>query len=188
VPLGTYTLPEGGVSEGRDPRINRIAGSDASIEGGIVKRIILKRLLLLAAMAIMAPVTAITATTGMADTSTEQNIGEGVTQDSSSGSESGDADQTLNVAGSGDNSDQCTGVQGAGNTAPLEGSIDLLQNLSEAKDFVFEDVGGSDLNILQSDAKAGNFDFHGGGEPLTVDGTNESSCDQQASQTGSASG
>jgi hypothetical protein len=122
----------------------------------------------------------------MADTSTEQNIGEGVTQDSSSGSESGDADQTFNVAGSGDNSDQCAGVQSAGNTALLPGSINLLQYESQAAGF--EDVGGSSLNIIQADSEAGAFDFDGGGEPLTVDGTNESSCDQQASQTGSASG
>ena len=153
-----------------------------------MKRIILKRLLLLAAMAIMAPVTAITATTGMADTSTEQNVGEGVTQDSSSGSESGDADQSFNVAGSGDNSDQCAGVQGAGNTAPLQGGIDLLQYESQAEEFGFEDVGGSSLNIIQADAEAGKFEFDGGGGPLTVGGTNESSCDQQASQGGSASG
>jgi hypothetical protein len=153
-----------------------------------VKRIILKRLLLLAAMATMVPVAAITATTGMADTSTEQNVGEGVTQDSSSGSESGDVGQTFDVAGSGDNSDQCAGVQGASNTAPLQGGIDLLQYESQADDFGFEDVGGSSLNIIQADSEAGKFEFDGGGEPLTVDGTNETSCGQQASQAGSASG
>jgi hypothetical protein len=153
-----------------------------------VERISIKGWLLLAAMAAMGPVAAITATAGMADTSTEQNVGESITQSSSSGTESADVGQTFEVAGSGRNSDHCAGVQGATNTAPLEGGIDLLQNLSEAEDFVFEDVGGSDLNILQSDAEAGNFEFDGDGGPLTVGGANETACEQKADQSGSASG
>lgn len=153
-----------------------------------MERIRIKGWPLLAAMAAMVPAAAIWATAGMADTSTEQNVGESIIQDSSSGTESGDVGQTFDVTGSGENSDQCAGVQGATNTAPLEGGIDLLQNLSEAEDFVFEDVGGSDLNILQSDAEAGNFEFDGGGGPLTVGGVNEAACDQKANQSGSASG
>jgi hypothetical protein len=153
-----------------------------------MKRISIKRSPLLVAMTAMMSVAAIMATAGMADTSTEQNVGESITQNSSSGTESGDVGQTFEVAGSGRNSDQCAGVQGATNTAPLEGGIDLLQNLSEAEDFVFEDVGGSDLNILQSDAEAGNFEFDGDGGPLTVGGANETACEQKADQSGSASG
>jgi hypothetical protein len=153
-----------------------------------VERISIKGWLLLAAMAAMGPVAAITATAGMADTSTEQNIGESITQNSSSGTESADVGQTFEVAGSGDNSNQCAGVQGVTNTAPLQGGIDVLQYDSQTDDFEFEDVGGSDLNILQADSEAGNFEFDGGGEPLTVGGTNESSCDQKANQSGSASG
>jgi hypothetical protein len=153
-----------------------------------MKRISIKRSPLLVAMTAMMSVAAIMATAGMADTSTEQNVGESITQDSSSGTESGEVGQTFEVAGSGDNSDQCAGVQGATNTAPLEGGIDLLQNVSEAEDFVFEDVGGSDLNILQADADAGNFEFEGDGAPLTVGGANDTACDQKANQSGSASG
>ncbi len=148
----------------------------------------IKGRLLLVAMAAMVPVAAATATVGMADTSTEQNVGESITQDSSSGTESGDVGQTFEVAGSGDNSDQCAGVQGVTNTAPLQGGIDIIQYDSRADDFEFEGVGGSDMNILQADSEAGNFEFGGGGEPLTVGGTNETSCNQKASQSGSASG
>ena len=83
-----------------------------------MERISIKGWLLLAAMAAMGPVAAVTATAGMADTSTEQNVGESITQDSSSGTESGDVGQTFEVTGSGDNSDQCAGVQGVTNTAP----------------------------------------------------------------------
>jgi hypothetical protein len=153
-----------------------------------MKRISIKRSPLLAMMAAMMSVAAITATAGIADTSTEQSVGESITQNSSSGTESADVGQTFEVAASGRNSDQCAGVQGATNTAPLEGGIDLIQDLSEAEDFVFEDVGGSDLNILQSDAEAGNFEFDGGSGPLTVGGANETACDQKADQSGSASG
>jgi hypothetical protein len=153
-----------------------------------VERISIKGWLLLAAMAAMGPVAAVTATAGMADTSTEQNVGESITQDSSSGTESGDVGQTLEVTGSGDNSDQCAGVQGVTNTAPQQGGIDVLQYGSQAEDFEFEDVGGSDLNILQADSEAGNFEFDGGGGPLTVGGANETACDQKANRSGSASG
>ena len=66
-----------------------------------MERISTKGWLLLAAMAAMGPVAAITATAGMADTSTEQNLGESITQDSSSGTESGDVGQTFEVTGSG---------------------------------------------------------------------------------------
>ncbi len=48
-------------------------------------------------------------------------------------------------------------------------------------------MGGSDLNILQADSEAGNFEFDGGGGPLTVGGANETACDQKADQSGSAS-
>jgi hypothetical protein len=124
----------------------------------------------------------------MADTSTEQSVGESITQDSSSGTESADVGQTFDVTGSGENSNQCTGVQGATNTAPVVGGIDLLQYNSEAEDFEFDEVGGADLNILQADSEAGNFEFDGGGEPLTVGGANETACDQKANQGGAAGG
>src|SRR5918997_1760088 len=154
-------------------------------EGGNVKCIGLKRLLLLAAMVAMVVVAAIPV---VADTSTSQNVGEVVSQDSSSESESGEIGQTFDVAGGGDNSDQCAGVQGVGNTAPVQGGTNIIQYNSEAEDFEFEDVGGSLLNIIQADSEADNFEFDGVGGPLTVDGTNETTCEQEVNQAGSASG
>src|SRR4028119_2531057 len=98
-----------------------------------MKRISIKRSSLLAMMAAMMSVAAITATAGMADTSTEQKVGESITQDSSSGTESGDVGQTFEVTGSGGNSDQCAGVQGVTNTAPQQGGVDGLQHGSRAE-------------------------------------------------------
>lgn len=150
-----------------------------------MKRIVLKRLLLLAAMVLVA---AIPATVSIADTSTSQNVAEGVTQDSELEAESGEVDQTFEVTGSGDNSNQCAGVQGVGNTAGQSGGIHILQYDSEADDFEFDEVGGANLNILQVDSEADKFDFDEVGGPLTVDGTNETTCDQQDNQAASASG
>lgn len=150
-----------------------------------MRRIILKRLLVLAAMAATVVVATIPV---LADSSTFQNVGEGVTQDSEREAESGEIDQAFKVDGSGDSSSQCAGLQGVGNTAPVQGGISLLQYNSEADEFEFEDVGGSSLNIIQANSEADEFEFDGGGEPLTVGGTNETKCDQQANQAGSASG
>ena len=150
-----------------------------------MKRIVLKRWLLLAGMAAMVVVPTVA---GVADTNTSQNVGEVVSQDSSSESESGEIGQTFEVTGDGDNSDQCAGVQGVSNTAPVQGATNIIQYNSEAEDFEFEDVGGSLLNIIQADSEADNFEFDGVGEPLTVDGTNETTCEQEVNQAGSASG
>jgi hypothetical protein len=147
----------------------------------------LKRLLVLAAMAAMVLVVAIPAVAGSSDTSNSQNV-ERVSQNSERDSESADIGQDFEVTGSGDTSDQCAGAQGASNTAPLQGGINALQHDSEAKDFDFEDVGGTYLNLIQAASRADNFDFDGVGGPLTVGGSNETTCDQQAEQLGSASG
>jgi len=135
----------------------------------------------------MAAMVLVAAIPAVADTSTSQNVGKGVTQEHSSESESADMGQTFEVTGSGDSSNQCAGVQGVGNTASQEGGINLIQYDSEADDFEFEDVGGS-LNIIQADSEADNFEFDGEGAPLTVGGNNETLCDQKANQAGSASG
>ena len=117
-----------------------------------------------------------------------QSVGEEITQDSELEAESGEVDQTFEVTGSGDNSNQCAGVQGVGNTAGQSGGIHIIQYDSEADDFEFDEVGGANLNILQVDSEADKFDFDEVGGPLTVDGTNETTCDQQDNQAASASG
>jgi hypothetical protein len=118
-----------------------------------------------------------------------QIVGEEITQDSELEAESGEVDQAFEVAGGGDNSDQCAGVQGVSNTAPVQGGTHIIQYNSEADEFEFEDVGGSSLNIIQADSEADNFEFDGEeGGPLTVGGANDTSCEQQANQAGSASG
>jgi uncharacterized membrane protein len=89
-----------------------------------------------------------------------------VTQESEQEAESGDLDQTFEVSGSGDNSNQCVGIQGVGNTGNSQNLIDVVQYGSDADDFEFEEVGSS----------------------IDVSPTNTTTCDQQVNQAASASG
>jgi Ni/Co efflux regulator RcnB len=79
-------------------------------------------------------------------------------------SESGDVDQSFNVSNTGDNSNQCAGVQGVANTGNAQNQISVLQNGSEADDFSFEDSGSS----------------------IEVSPNNYTSCDQEVNQAASA--
>jgi Ni/Co efflux regulator RcnB len=79
-------------------------------------------------------------------------------------SESGDVDQSFNVSNTGDNSNQCAGVQGVANTGNAQNQISVLQNGSEADDFSFEDSGSS----------------------IEVSPNNLTSCDQEVNQAASA--
>ncbi len=80
--------------------------------------------------------------------------------------ESGELDQSFEVTGSGDNSSQCVGIQGVGNTGNSQNVIDLIQYGSEADDFEFEEVGST----------------------IDVSPTNETTCDQQVNQAATAAG
>jgi hypothetical protein len=87
-------------------------------------------------------------------------------QEAEQESESGQVDQSFEVAGSGDNSNQCAGIQGVANTGNAQNQIDLIQYGSEADDFEFDEVAST----------------------LTVSPGNSTTCDQQVNQAASASG
>jgi hypothetical protein len=87
-----------------------------------------------------------------------------VTQESAQEAESGDVDQSFTVTNSGDNSNQCAGVQGVANTGNAQNQISVLQNGSEADDFSFEDSGSS----------------------IEVSPSNSTVCDQQVNQAATA--
>ena len=93
----------------------------------------MKKLMLLAALLAMLAVAAIPAMAQL-EQGTEQE------------GESGELDQTFEVTGEGDNSNQCVGIQGAGNTGNSQNVIDLIQYASTADDFEFEEVG-SDIAV-----------------------------------------
>ena len=89
-----------------------------------------------------------------------------LTQETEQEAESGDIDQSFDVSQTGDNSNQCAGVQGPANTGNPQNVTDLLQAASDADDFGFEEVG-SDVTVSP-------------GSPTT--------CDQQGNQAATASG
>jgi hypothetical protein len=110
----------------------------------------MKKLMVIAAMLMMATAPAI------AD----------IEQESEQESESGDVDQSFEVSSSGDNSNQCAGIQGVANTGNAQNQIDLVQFFSDADDFEFDEVD-SDVDVSPE---------------------NSTDCDQQVNQAASASG
>jgi hypothetical protein len=86
-------------------------------------------------------------------------------QTSEQEAESGDADQSFDISGSGANSNQCVGAQGVANTGNAQISLNIL-NFGELDDFELEDLESS----------------------LTVDPTNTTTCDQEVNQAASAFG
>ena len=113
----------------------------------------MKKLMLLAAVLAMVIVAAVPAIA---------QIG----QEGEQESESGDVNQSFDVSSTGDNSNQCVGIQGVANTGNAQNQIDLIQYGSEADDFEFDEVGST----------------------ITVSPENSTSCDQQVNQAASASG
>ena len=89
-----------------------------------------------------------------------------INQENEQDADSGDLDQSVNITGGGANSNQCVGVQQAGNTGNAQNQIGVLQYGSEADDFEFDDTGAS----------------------IDVSPTNTTSCDQQVNQAASAFG
>ncbi len=80
--------------------------------------------------------------------------------------ESGEVNQSFDVSQTGDNSNQCAGIQGVANTGNAQNQTGVLQYGSEADDFEFEDVGSS----------------------IEVSPENATTCDQQVNQAASAFG
>jgi uncharacterized membrane protein len=113
----------------------------------------MKKLMLLAALLAMLALAAVPAIA---------QIG----QEGEQETESGEVDQSFEVSGSGDNSNQCAGISGVANTGNAQNQIDLIQYGSEADDFEFDE----------------------GGSTLDVSPTSTTECDQQVNQAASASG
>jgi hypothetical protein len=92
--------------------------------------------------------------------------GGGIAQESEQDADSGDVNQSFDVSNTGDNSNQCVGIQGVANTGNAQNQVGVLQYGSEADDFEFEDSGAS----------------------IDVSPENSTTCDQQVNQAASAFG
>src|SRR5918992_6289173 len=71
------------------------------------------------------------------------DLDDGLNQDVEQEAESGDVDQSFDVSGTGDNSNQTAGIQGVANTGNAQNQIGVFQIGSEADDFEFDEVGSS---------------------------------------------
>jgi hypothetical protein len=89
-----------------------------------------------------------------------------IDQETEQEAESGDLDQSFEVTGGGDNSNQCVGIQGVGNTGNAQNVTDVIQYGSDADDFEFEEVGST----------------------IEVSPESSTTCEQQVNQAASASG
>ena len=100
------------------------------------------------------------------DNDRDEVIGAGpaVEQSFEQQAESGDVNQSFDVSNTGDNSNQCAGIQGVANTGNAQNQISVVQNGSEAEDFSFEDSGAS----------------------IEVSPSNSTSCEQEVNQAASA--
>jgi hypothetical protein len=92
--------------------------------------------------------------------------GSGIAQDFEQEAESGDVNQSFDVSSTGDNSNQCAGIQGVANTGNAQNQTGLIQYGSTADDFEFDEVGST----------------------IEVSPENTTTCDQQVNQAASAFG
>jgi hypothetical protein len=99
----------------------------------------LKKLMLVAALLAMAVVAAVPAI-AQVEQPTEQEV------------ESGDTEQTLDVTGGGDNSNQCAGIQGINNTGNAVNNTSLLQYASFDSELEVEDTGSFEISPEQANS------------------------------------
>src|ERR671911_709195 len=85
-------------------------------------------------------------------------------QEAEQETESGEVNQDFSVTSEGDNSSQCAGIQGVGQTGNSQNQLDLIQYGSTADDFEFDEVGST----------------------ITSSPPNTTTCDQQVNQAASA--
>jgi hypothetical protein len=87
-------------------------------------------------------------------------------QDSEQEGEAGDLDQSFTVTNEGDNSNQCVGIQGVGNTGNAQNLIPIIQYASETEDVELDEVNSS----------------------IEMNPTNTTECTGEVNQAASASG
>jgi hypothetical protein len=137
-----------------------------------------KKLMMLAAMVAMTLVAAIPA------------LALDIDQDNEQESDSGDVDQSFNVTGGGDNSNQCAGVQGVANTGNAQNQVDLTQaddDFDEGNLFFFDDDNRHHDRDRDRDGDT-EFEFDEVGSTIEVSPENSTNCDQQVNQAASATG
>jgi hypothetical protein len=133
----------------------------------------LKKLIMLAALLAMLIVAAVPALA---------QIGQENEQDA----QSGDVNQSFDVTGGGDNSNQCVGLQGTANTGNAQNQIGVLQ-YGQGGDNGGRDHHGRNRGRDHT-RNGGDFEFNDVGSTITVSPTNTTDCTQAVNQAATASG
>jgi hypothetical protein len=113
---------------------------------------------------------------------------DGLSQDNEQEADSGDVDQSFDVSGGGDNSNQTAGIQGVANTGNAQNQFNFTdfgnfdRNDFDRNDFFF------DRNDFFFDGNGGDFDFEDSGASIEVSPINTTSSDQEVNQAASAFG
>jgi hypothetical protein len=111
-------------------------------------------------------------------------------QDFEQEAESGDVDQSFDVSQTGDNSNQCVGIQGVANTGNAQNQLGLTQ-FGQEGDFDDFDRDGfffDNDRFDRFDREAGDVEFEDVGSTIEVSPEASTTCDQQINQAATASG
>ena len=116
-----------------------------------------------------------------------------ISQENEQEAESGDVNQSFNVTGGGDNSNQCVGLQGTANTGNAQNQISVLDvggfgNFDGNNNNRFFDHRRFDNRFFDNGFNGGDVEFDDTGASIDVSPTNTTSCDQQVNQAASATG
>jgi hypothetical protein len=117
----------------------------------------------------------------------------GVSQDNEQEADSGDVDQSFDVSGGGNNSNQTVGLQGVANTGNAQNQIDFLDFGNDFDNFDRNDFDRDRFDRFffdrdDFDRNGGDFEFEDSGASIEVSPTNTTSSDQEVNQAASAFG
>jgi hypothetical protein len=121
------------------------------------------------------------------------NVVPAISQDFDQEAESGDVDQSFDVSGTGDNSNQTAGIQGVTNTGNTQNQIGVIDAGGFDDGNRFFDDGNNrffddDNNRFFGDDDDGDFEFNNVGSSIDVSPTNTTLTNQDVDQAATAAG
>ncbi len=112
-----------------------------------------------------------------------------VSQESEQETESGELNQTFEISGGGDNSSQCVGIQGIGNTGNVQNQIGIVQyGQGVAGEDDSSRDGDRDRRDRNGGGDGGSFEFDEVNSSIELSPTNTTECTSEVNQAASASG
>jgi hypothetical protein len=117
------------------------------------------------------------------------DFGNGIFQNNEQEADSGDVDQSFDVSGAGDNSNQTAGLQGVANTGNAQNQIGITQFGNNLDNFDRHDLDRFNRFFFDHfDRNSGDLSVEDSGASIEVSPTNTTSSDQEVNQAASAFG